>query len=139
MLLNDQEVDCKQLLTCEVFFLKACDFTNLLADRTPLDEGLLVDLVDLDEDLGDLAQAEALRFQQQLQIAEEELLVELAEEEGKLGFARIQAVLQESVQRDFERETALHGTMHDKHGLNKHSLFFVIDIHNRSSLTVCAF
>ena len=55
LLLNYQEVDSKQLLTREVLLLKARNFTNLLSNGAPLDKGLLVDLVDLDEDLGDLA------------------------------------------------------------------------------------
>ena len=81
LLLDDQQVDRQELLTREVFFLEARDLTNLLADGASLDERLLVHLVDLDEDLRDLTQSQALGVKELLKVAEEQLFVELAEQE----------------------------------------------------------
>ena len=60
--------------------MKARYFTDLLANGATFDECLLVDLVNFDEDLADLAQGETLLVKKFLHIIQEELLVELSEE-----------------------------------------------------------
>lgn len=64
-------------------------------------------MVDLDEDFGDLAQGQLLLDEQLLKIAEEEFLVELAEEKGELSLARVRCVPQEAVQRHLQGQTSL--------------------------------
>ena len=70
-MLNDEKVDSKQLFAGEVLLLEACDFSNLLSDGATLNKGLLVDLIDLDENLRYLTQCETLTVEKLLQIAEE--------------------------------------------------------------------
>ena len=53
----------------------------MLANGASLDERLLVHLVDLDEDLRDLTQSQALGVKELFKVAEEQLFVELAEQE----------------------------------------------------------
>ena len=60
--------------------MKARYFTDLLANGATFDECLLVDLINFDEDLADLAQGETLLVKKLLHIIQEELLVELSEE-----------------------------------------------------------
>ena len=69
----------------------------MLANRATFDECLLVDLVNFDEDLADLAQRKTLFVKKLLHIIQEELLIELSEEERKLGLAGILSMLKKAV------------------------------------------
>ena len=80
-MLNDEKVDSKQLFAGEVLLLEACHFSNLLSDGATLNKGLLVDLIDLYENLRYLAKSESFAVQKLLQVAQEQLLVELSVEE----------------------------------------------------------
>ena len=77
--------------------MEARNFTDLLANGATFDECLLVDLINFDEDLADLAQGETFFVKKRLHIIQEELFVELSEEEGKLGLAGILCMLKEAV------------------------------------------
>ena len=50
LLLYNKQVNSQQLFIREVFLLEACDLTDLLPDAASFNEGLLVYLVDFDED-----------------------------------------------------------------------------------------
>lgn len=51
LLLDNEQVDGKELLTGEAFFLETGHFTNLFSDGASFDEGLLVNLVNFHENL----------------------------------------------------------------------------------------